>query len=85
MFKYQDDEHICAKCGAPLETEPSEYKWDKLCNTCFGKFKDWTLDLALREDEENLSEYQFSCELRKIAWEFHIDPESVRAYIWTFS
>ena len=74
--------HSCARCGAPLETEPSQYKWDVFCINCFDEFKDRMRELDERDEMENLSEHQLRCELREIGWEFHIDPESARAFLW---
>ncbi len=70
----------CAGCGKPRETPPSEYAWDVFCNDCFEKFQSCTLELS--EKKEKLSNWQYDCQLRKIGWEFCLDPECVRTYIW---
>ncbi len=77
-----NNNHICARCGKHQETTPSEYAWDVFCNSCFDEFKRHTLELAVVK--KNLSDWQYDCQLRRIGREFCLDPESVRAYIWSF-
>ena len=76
------DERFCAKCGAPLGKKTFEYSWDVFCINCFDAFKERVRELDERDELENLSEHQLCCELREIGWEFHIDPESARAFLW---
>ena len=77
-----DDETHCAKCGKPLKRFPSKYRWDAFCLECEYEFNEWTQELA--QDKQHLSDGQYKRRLRKIGWEFHIDPGCVEGYIWNF-
>ena len=76
-----NSDQICARCGKHRETTPSEYAWDVFCNECFEKFQSRTLELL--EIKEQLSGSSYDWLLRRIGWEFCLDPECVRAYIWS--
>ena len=77
-----DDETHWARGGKPLERTPSKFRWDVFCPECEYEFNDWTQELVQHKD--HLSDWQYTRHLRKIGWEFQIDPECVRQYIWRF-